>query len=401
MEIGESISVPLVDVPSAGSEEKVSAFSARIVSLKFMGGVKVALNGVVVDGPHWTRAGRGDLLDDWSARARRIKGRRKWHSKKPAAYSLTGERKVRVEVEVTKSENVSGDGQLVGTLGSLRIEGTCPTGAGTHKVDAIINDWSDAVDGLVGKITWTMTTSSPAGNWYLGATFVELYMLLRKPARMYDANGVPAEVLRLLCQKAKVKGKRTAAEVGAAVAKYIHGDHGLRYDTVEGGSAYLIYPVAPIASFPVVDCALRKKVKINCYDQAAAVQSLAGALGPEVQWVFMSPYGFINPTRLVGVKGRCNNPFFRNPTYTDLPYIRDPRDERRSAFGNHAFCSLESKILDACAGPHLGTESLIQYIVVAVDSTTPLNHLYRGLPGTARDATGYPGVITTESTCSV
>lgn len=174
---------------------------------------------------------------------------------------------------------MSGDGKLTGTLGSLQIEGACPTGAGTHTVDAVISAWSDAVDGLVGKIIWTMTTSSPAGRWNLGATFVELYTLLDKPASMYG-NGVPAEVLRLLCQKARVKGKKTAVEVAAAVTKYIHGTHRLRYDTVEGGSSYGIdgvqnqghanYPDTPIASFDVVDFALRRDVKVNCYDQAAA-----------------------------------------------------------------------------------------------------------------------------------
>lgn len=48
--------------------------------------------------------------------------------------------------------------------------------------------------------------------------------------------------------------------------------------------------------------------------------------------------------------------------------MKDRFSEERTAFNNHAFASIMDKILDACAGPHAGTESLEQYIEHAIDA---------------------------------
>ena len=90
----------------------------------------------------------------------------------------------------------------------------------------------------------------------------------------------------------------------------------------------------------------------------------------------------------------------KDGTVTNLPFI-DPDDPRRSAFGNHAFCSLSSQILDACAGPHLGTETLQQYVDAAIDHTTKLNKLYSGLPGKATSAAFPAGIVSTNTTSSI
>ena len=385
-----------------GDDGKVKPhkFAARITSVDFIDSVTVGLDGVRVSSPHWTLAGKDDILQDWSRLAKRIKTARRSYSKKPAAYTLPGDRKVKLEIEVTLSENVSGSGKVEGSFGPLIIKGTCPTAVGKHAVDATITAWTDAIDARVGKMAWFIHLKDPAVTWSLGSTFVEVYLLMDKPAKMYG-GGVPAEALRFLTRKAKVLGKKTAHEVGIAVAAYMHSSHGMKYD-VEGGASFYDASQRSTSNFSVVNYALKQKETVNCYDQAAAVQSLSGAVGAVIGWIFMQPYGYINPTRLVGVKGICNNPFYlADPPYnTNLAHIA-PNDARRTAFYNHAFCSLASNIFDACAGPHLGTENLGQYISAAIDHKTALNASSGIYPGTAASAHSYPGVVSTTLASSV
>jgi len=66
-------------------------------------------------------------------------------------------------------------------------------------------------------------------------------------------------------------------------------------------------------------------------------------------------------------------------------------DPNRTAFGNHAFGGLAGTVLDACAGPHTGSETKAQYCTAAIDSTPAL---YGGgdRAGTAADITDPGGV---------
>lgn len=79
----------------------------------------------------------------------------------------------------------------------------------------------------------------------------------------------------------------------------------------------------------------------------------------------MSPCGYITKTNLIGV-GPCNNPCYEgNGSTAFIGY----NDSRRTAFGNHAFvavASTEDHIADACAGPHLVSETVKGYIAAAV-----------------------------------
>jgi hypothetical protein len=108
----------------------------------------------------------------------------------------------------------------------------------------------------------------------------------------------------------------------------------------------------------------------NCYDQAAALQALAGAVGIKLEWLFLDPFGFIKTTNLLGV-GSCNNPFFKS---NSTPKVIAQNNPNRTDFGNHAFCELNSKIWDACAGPHVGTEDRQQYLTASIDPTNHLSH---------------------------
>lgn len=139
---------------------------------------------------------------------------------------------------------------------------------------------------------------------------------------------------------------------------------------------------------------------INCYDQAAILQlSCSFTNGPPTSWLAQQPFGFIKDTSLVGVVDRANayitninNPFFG----TDISKANvSNNDPIRTWFGNHAYVGatkpfdpVNTSILDACAGPHTGTEKPAAYIDNSIepaglgDGQTNL-YTYRGTyPGT-------------------
>jgi hypothetical protein len=93
-------------------------------------------------------------------------------------------------------------------------------------------------------------------------------------------------------------------------------------------------------------------------------------------WSYLSPYGYIKKCDLVGW-GKTNNPYFEDDK--DLQNL--PADDiRRCPFRNHvfilvtplphdedAFVAAGAKVVDACAGPHFGTETQPEYLALAVD----------------------------------
>lgn len=111
---------------------------------------------------------------------------------------------------------------------------------------------------------------------------------------------------------------------------------------------------------------------VNCYDQAAGIAILGLLLGLDVEFCYMHPFGYINPTPFVGIDGECNNPFFRrdNPPQAQL-VDHDAVEPDRTFFGNHAFCRYNGLIYDACAGPNTGTPQMT-YLANTIDRSTSL-----------------------------
>jgi len=108
---------------------------------------------------------------------------------------------------------------------------------------------------------------------------------------------------------------------------------------------------------------------VNCYDQAGAICALGCLLGVNVDYRYMSPFGYINTIEIVGI-GSSNNPLFENPGNTggivtgedDIWPIRFP-------FGNHAFTNYQGYIYDATAGANVGSRSESQYVMDTIDRT--------------------------------
>lgn len=84
------------------------------------------------------------------------------------------------------------------------------------------------------------------------------------PARFYDPPGVWVEALRFVCDTVGADGLKTGAEVVAKVATYLHGSHGLRYDTRRGASAYGVSGSGGI--FELKDYLAAADQVVNCYD---------------------------------------------------------------------------------------------------------------------------------------
>ena len=106
----------------------------------------------------------------------------------------------------------------------------------------------------------------------------------------------------------------------------------------------------------------------------------------------MEPFGFLHNTELVG-RGFCNNPFPAGDENKHSLHVAN-HDSSRSGFNNHAFIEVNGKIADACAGPHLATESLADYITAAIQGheQTDLYRQNKKRPGEVDDVSDCTGV---------
>jgi len=133
----------------------------------------------------------------------------------------------------------------------------------------------------------------------------------------------------------------------------------------------------------------------NCYDMANIVQAFLHLLGiKDVAYAFMSPFGFLKETQLIG-RGECNNPIYDSGKSGPLV---DECDPARKPFSNHAFCITPcgGKVLDACTGPHTGVEVVDQYLENAIDPVHPAASGYK--PGTVKDIHCGTGVVMIDQT---
>lgn len=171
--------------------------------------------------------------------------------------------------------------------------------------------------------------------------------------------------------KAGAQGASDDKAALSAITQYLHGGHGMRYDTILGAAHFLDGDSGGMMKLSnyILDVLVRKENSVNCYDQAGAVVAIGTLCGIEVEYVYMKPFGYINEVDLVGI-GKCNNPFFEDPGYKPHTNAIEGADcIRRSSFGNHAFAMIRGDVFDACAGPVCG-EALGQYTNMVIDVST-------------------------------
>jgi hypothetical protein len=439
MQVGE----PAAAGTGGGSAQR-KEWEALVIEITFKTDITSARDRAAIAPPHWKEG--EDPTDSWPLATTLGLGSGPF-SKKAATYMVKaagGPKDVEVKVRVTKCVNVSGTGTLKGVIGSLEIEGSCPLAAGEHTVSATIKELPEAIAYFHGLLNWRMEASD-FGQMAMNGTLIELFFVLGRPDAAYSP-GVWVEALRVVCLRGPVTGIGKSEDLRAVgnITRYCHTHHGMQYDVYRGapkfaareiGGAYLLWNYLNKAS-----------TIVNCYDQAGAVQSLSGSLGIRPTWIYLEPFGYIRETDLVGW-GQCNSPFFRGNRALQVVAQNDPG---RSGFGNHAFIehgtvapnALEAiglgavagavgggvigaiagggvgalvgalagalvgaligaavalsaerggYILDACAGPHLGTESRSQYIAAGIDTTATL-YTAPSRPGSAGDMVVCGGV---------
>jgi hypothetical protein len=325
------------------------------------------------------------------------------------------------ELEKTKNDNKKT------SILKVAVSVTCPPAKGkitlVGKLGGII--FSGAIDGkgpakqtvtvvpLVEPVSFTRTRGDM--QWYLllykdsklddciplGKTRMEIFWIYGPPGKMFK-RGVWIEVLRRL--HLECGGLKTRMEVIRRIINYCHTGTGLRYDSFIQACYYSERSSGGV--FNLKAWLARTYPFCNCFDQAGAVQVLSGALGIEVEWTRMEPFGYINETSLVG-RGQCNNPSFLDSVSSEIL----PRDDsQRGFFGHHAFCIWQNSgmniVLDATAGPHLGdnikktftTGNKQAYIDANIDATTGLydkkqNKKHPSQPGRLKNIKNCQGII--------
>jgi len=219
---------------------------------------------------------------------------------------------------------------------------------------------------LVGDAEWKLYIPSTRQSIKITTTRLEIYGLTKNLPK-YFANVIDVGFLRAMILPARHSGETDWISYVIKMIFESYGPFCFRYDTRYGASHFGPYGYG--GNFNLrswVRQSLTRNTVVNCYDQAGIFQIGIG-LSPHAKstWKFLSPFGYITQTNLIGV-GPCNNPFYESNGSTALI---DNNDTERTAFGNHCFVSVastEDHIADACAGPHVVSETVQGYIDAAV-----------------------------------
>lgn len=305
--------------------------------------------------PHWSAEDAASLPDGDG-------------SKRPSAFEAGRSITAKVTIQIERAEGVAPEGVLRGELGALRLEGRVPLRVGRHEVVVSQPRPGLGIARYAGDADWLLESATPAHVAALApATRLEVFVLLSRPESFYKSVGVWSEVLRFLTGTVSLQGMQNPCEVLRRITLYCHQDHGLIYSSNHAIPAYGAHGRGGkfhLWAYLQAD----RQVRVNCYDQLAAVQALSGAVGIPIEWLRAEPFGYLRKTLLTGIPQACNNPFFEGERQS--PVV--PRDDcDRTSFCNHGFCRSCERIFDACAGPHLGDENLAEYLAAAVDDVVP------------------------------
>lgn len=330
------------------------AVTGSVLSVRFEGGLPAILAKKQVKSPHWQ-------VDPVSGTQGTSTG--------PAIYPIQEPVRAVVDVELAGTGNTGAPATLRAQLGNLALAGPIPLTDGLHSVSVAGNPGT-AITRHSGEVSWIVQGASlPAPVALANRTPLEVFVVLGKPPGFFS-GGIWAEALRVLLRpEVRLDGVQDEAEAIHRITKYCHENHKVRYNT--SGSNVSYGPTRTGGTFHLLGFLKVVRPEVNCFDLAAAVIVLAGAVGVAARWLLMPSFGYIAETNLVGV-GPCNNP--HSPT---VPIIT-PRDHPdRTRFNDHGFCERDGTIFDACVGPHLGKDGHQVYLNTAVD---PNNSKGLGIP---------------------
>lgn len=333
---------------------------------------------------------------------------------RPAAFVAPGEIRplFRIEIDIPLAE-AGAEYHLLGTCdGHLPLFSgrATATDAGRQTLPFTVS-LAHPTDGFVAlgqvPVAWTLSVGEPPQSLGTERIEMEVYFLSNDAGRLFP-RGVPLETLRDLSRILGGHGERelhvkegrisfaegTGEGAAAKIARIVNerfafvpprytadGSLPIRiaeYPRLANGNPDLDHVTLHLARYRAAHT--DPNAVCNCFDVATVLRHyLELANVPGVGLVFIKPFGYLRKTNLIG-RGLCNNPFFQSDG--NAPLVVDEHDKDRTAFATHVVCVLTDghvadtwqdtwHIADACAGPHLGTETREEYLRAAIDDQTP------------------------------
>lgn len=385
----------------------------EIIEIKAVGNVKLTFVESIIDREEsiWKRGG-----NHW------IPGENL--SKKPAAFLLN---KSPAQLEVTlQTKNAGGKLEPGKTRITLKgvFEGNEFSGSSNiydNKKKIVINvshtNNPKKFTRLAGKFEWYIRDHKLGTQAPMGKTGLEFFWLYGK--RKYPVFddvfkcGIPVEILRRIAHIYQGTKKSNSAInktnetddkkilIEAAVNScfysnpphYDINDQSHSFSELEREKNKIIKVILKLNKY--WEAIKNPRAVCNCYDQAAVLQVFLKAVGiTDVKYCEMNSSFFLRLTKLIG-RGFCNDPKytegFENPIVYEKHYLR-------SCFYNHGFCILPENgnddscevcihngekekpgksqkfnclVVDSCVGPHIGNETMVNYVDRVVDDVFP------------------------------
>ncbi|RAJ77343.1 hypothetical protein CLV59_107110 [Chitinophaga dinghuensis] len=319
------------------------------------------------------------------------------YSANPILVKTNNQTFLKINLDISNSKLTDVPIKIKGTKASGNItfqsKVITPTSTGIMMIDLMLSgaDLSKALQSY-GDFKWSIEAANQSFQ-LPDTTRLEMYWISNSPDEMFKA-GVWVKVYRKIFTV--LSAGMTTDQIATSISKQCFDGFSKKYDTVYGAAKY--GPGPDGGFFELKNYYNNTNGALcNCYDQAGLVQVQLGAMGISSYWVYMTPFGFINQTNLIGV-GQCNNPFFSNPVCAPEKIV-DINNPKRSAFGNHAFVAKSisnNSIIDACQGPFIGDKTLATYVSEGIDSKTGLYKKFgppNNVPGKATDAKQEPGIV--------
>jgi hypothetical protein len=410
-DIGGSVAVPTqVDI-------QPRTLVARVMKVELQSGIPMESRGLTSDvwdnafpagdlppsgQPNWQRQGDDTPPPD--------------DKRYPGVYTIEGggsEKKLRVEIEITELENISGQGELFGEYLGYQIQANAPV-----PLQEGLSGWIDCEFETLpdhtryepgAGIQWFLRADGE--DFAIGETKIEIFFIYATPVRPWNGKKLWYEALWYAFSMLNAGYLRAPADILTNVTRGLHGC-GLRYDTESGRSLARWWPPNngdyKLTKFMREALSSTSTARVNCYDMAATIMIFGGLMGVDnVKVIFLGyfpathqqrvrdsvglldkpMFGFIKKTFLVGMRELCNDPFYESAdaeamdflATVDAKYIdaalaayqfgpiKSDDYDARTPFGNHAFTTRGRRAYDACSGPYVGSGSWRAYTDGSID----------------------------------
>lgn len=371
-------------MPKSNANKKETDLRIRAITVG--SGIPVYLDGRTVPPPNWEP---GIPLEDHHG------------SKRPGVFIIAKTKPypgLKVEIDIPRIDGIKTT-TLVGMLGHLTFKGTVDGTKSRQTVLVNPGYRPPHFRRIRGDMKWLLELETDSGRKHKipfpHKTRLELYWIYDQPGPMFK-KGVWVRLLRILATNCAL-GLRSRKKVIQRIINFLHATYNLVYDNVNFSPHF----TSEICGgyFNLEDFLNNASPLCNCFDMAGAVQVFLGAIGIQVDYTLIKPFGYLNLTSLVG-RGRCNNTYFLGSSAASEIVSQNFKD--RGGFGNHAVCLYKKKngrtvVLDATVGPFYGLLSRTVYLKKAVDKETALYTQNNDTWGTLKDFHHCTGIIDVHS----